>query len=293
MPELPEVEAVKRSLENKVLNHYLHLCPKPHPTIWQNKTAPELDEMQPFFVAKIERFGKYLLFTNEQAVLRIHLRMTGRLLVQNEPLNLPPHTHVRWQITKTAQKSDDVKDLPKSYLLFADIRRFGRVELFSQAQIKTDFPTWLKLGIEPLTVAWSAENFHSLCKRHPKLQLKAFLLNQQIISGLGNIYADEICFAAGLHPQTPIRKLRKKDCASIVKLSEKILQAAISARGTSFRDYVDADGKKGDFALSLMVYGRKNQVCRICNTELERIKLAGRTSTFCPTCQPKPKSKPN
>lgn len=274
MPELPEVETIRRSLEPLVRDrviesveiHYGGIIKCPEPEIFarllQNKT-----------IRGIGRRGKYLLFTlSDNYTLIIHLRMTGRLTVAvpgAEPL--AKHTHLVFSLSDGRE------------LRFTDQRKFGLVYL-----VKTGDWSGIKglcgLGPEPLEEGFTLAGLEEMAKK-VKGGLKSFLLNQKRIAGIGNIYADEILFEAGLHPQRRLESLSRDEVGRLYRAIRRKLAEGIEYRGTSFRDYVDGKGEKGGFQEKLQVYDRANEPCVRCGRRLVRIVAAGRGTVFCPHCQ--------
>jgi len=210
----------------------------------------------------VKRYGKYILIELEGAsYLVVHLGMTGRLLLSGPS---GKHTHV-------------ILTLDGGVLLYDDSRQFGRV-LFSEK-----FPERiLKLGPEPLEVPF--EEFASALKRR-KSRIKAVLLNQAFLRGIGNIYADESLFRAGIHPLATASRLRRDRARRLYDSIIAVLQEAISAGGSSISDYVDAEGRAGFFQLNHRVYQRTGEPCMTCGASIRRTLVSQRSSHFCPVCQ--------
>ncbi|MCL1853871.1 MAG: DNA-formamidopyrimidine glycosylase [Peptococcaceae bacterium] len=226
------------------------------------------------FVINITRRGKYLLLDLSKGLtLVIHLRMTGQLIFHAGPRDgaeITKHTHVVFYFTD-------------GEMHFNDTRKFGRIQI-----VKTlDVPQLLeKLGPEPLD-----ENFEfdvlglRLADRHKTASIKAALLDQEVVAGLGNIYADEVLFAAGVRPSRPVKDLKASEIILIHQAMREILAESIASQGTTFRDFRDAYGKAGKYKKSLKVYGRNGKACIVCKTKLTSEKIAGRSSCYCPKCQ--------
>jgi formamidopyrimidine-DNA glycosylase len=218
-------------------------------------------------VTAIDRRGKRIVFTLSSADrFYIHLGMTGRLRISDPGLPLVKHTHV-------------VFDLGDQEMRFSDPRRFGGVWWIGR---DADTNANDEMGPEPLTIGPS-----ELLKRLSKTNraIKVALLDQKLIAGLGNIYVDEALHAAGIHPLTPGSKLFAVQAGKLNRSIKTVLRRAIRSRGSSLRDYVDADGVAGGYQLLHKVYGREGEPCRTCKTPIERIVLGGRSTHFCPTCQ--------
>lgn len=272
MPELPEVETVRTSLLPHILNKRIA-----NVKVWRKDvllSEPSLLEGR--IITGADRRGKYLiLLFDDDSRLMLHLRMTGRL-TYNEICPAPEkHTHVQLLLE------------PAGCLSWTDVRRFGRLQQFAPGEklAGTAFGGLEQLGPEPVASEITIEYLEAVCKRHAKASIKALLLNQQVIAGLGNIYADEILFQAGIHPARAACSLNHIELASLAEAIPDVIARAINQRGTTFRDYVDGEMRTGGFQRSLCVYGRKGELCTVCATKIECMRLAGRTTCFCPGCQ--------
>ena len=221
-------------------------------------------------ILRIWRRGKYILFGLDDAqTLVIHLRMTGKLLYQ--PAGISPDKYTR-EVFYFADGST---------LQFNDSRTFGRIYLLAPGEI---IPSLAKMGPEPFSPEFSFENIRQ-AMRNSRLEIKDFLLNQNKIAGIGNIYASEILFACGIHPQRIVASLSEEEIAAIVKTVPAILQQAIDHNGTTFLNYRTAENKTGEFQKMLKVYGKTAKACTRCGTAIERIVQKQRSSFFCPQCQ--------
>lgn len=224
---------------------------------------------------RLTRRGKYLLLTVEDgSTLLIHLGMTGRLLLGPLPAGKDlPHVHLVLQL-------DD-----GTHLLFQDVRRFGQILLYPPG--KTPEPL-TRVGREPfsahVTPAWLKEQARN--RRRP---VKNFLLDGRVLAGIGNIYAAEILFAAGLHPATPVGGLTLRQWEAVLKATRRILRRAIARGGTTVNDYLQPGGSTGLFQVELAVYGREGEPCTRCGTPIQRLVQAGRSTFYCPQCQPEPR----
>ena len=280
MPELPEVETIRRSLLPTVTGRIVNRVVIDTPAVF---ALPDPASIQGLNVAAIRRRGKYLLFwltgqTADPVWLIVHLRMTGRLTLQPEASPVKKHTHVRIELSSPVAP-DPV------WLIFQDTRRFGRMWL-QQGASPDIWPDCLaSLGPEPLDPPVSVDCLAGQLERHRGLSLKAALLNQSVIAGIGNIYADEILFAAGLPPDLLVVSLSRANMARLAAAIPAVLTRAIDLCGTTLRDYVDGWSQKGGFQACLMVYGRSGLPCRVCGHEIRKKKLAGRTTCWCPVCQ--------
>ncbi|MGI6145058.1 MAG: bifunctional DNA-formamidopyrimidine glycosylase/DNA-(apurinic or apyrimidinic site) lyase [Clostridia bacterium] len=275
MPELPEVETVRRSLfpylkgvriENVEIL-FAGIVKEPEPALFREKIKGRT-------VKEIKRRGKYLLFTlDEDLTLVIHLRMTGQLTICSKEFPLNKHTHLTFALSSGKE------------LRFTDVRKFGLVYLVPTGKwegIKGLF----NLGFEPLAPDFTFDVFTEFIT-NKQGKLKPFLLDQSKIAGIGNIYADEILFEAGLHPQREIKTLTPREIKKLYFALRTILEESINCRGTTMHDFVDGHGKKGSFQERLQVYGRRGEACNRCGTRLQRIVVAGRGTVFCPHCQKK------
>jgi len=209
-------------------------------------------------VTRVYRRGKFIVCTLDQGELSVHLGMTGKLLFDAAP---SPHTHA-------------VFELDTGALLFDDPRQFGRIEWGAKRASR--------LGPEPLDVTLD-DFLHRLALR--KTRLKALLLNQTFLAGIGNIYADEILFAAGLYPRTIASRLRAARATRLYRAMREVLSRAIERRGSSISDYVDAEGRPGAFQLEHCVYGREGQPCVNCGSAIRKITISQRGTHYCPKCQ--------
>jgi len=219
----------------------------------------------------IDRRGKYLLIRLDgDLTLIAHMRMTGRLNYYTEKREPEKHTHV-------------VFGLEHGEVHFSDVRKFGRIQAIPTS-LCISGSSLSKLGPEPLNIEFTPQVLKERLGKK-KLSLKAALLDQHVLAGLGNIYVDESLFQAGISPERRVDALSDVEISKLHRAIQNVLQAGIDAQGTSFRDYRDANGEKGSFEQALQVYGRGGEHCKICGQVLERIRLAGRTTVFCSGCQ--------
>jgi formamidopyrimidine-DNA glycosylase len=271
MPELPEVETICLTLKPKLIGKTIVAGEVLWPKLIQNQSVADfLTGIRQKKIIDLRRRGKYLLFyLSGDLVIAIHLRMTGQLIV--EPANNPTAKATYVQLTL-----DDSNELR-----FRDQRKFGRVILFNA---KNPPIALEKLGPEPL----SAEFTVQLLKRqlsHRKVAIKKALLDQEIIAGIGNIYADEALFLAGIHPARLIASLTAEELDKLYHAIRRVLSEGIKNRGTTKRDYLDGDGNPGSNQEHLRVYDRKGLACLQCQNMIVKMNLAGRGTHFCPICQ--------
>jgi formamidopyrimidine-DNA glycosylase len=262
VPELPEVETVVRSIAPLVGRRIVSAEFRCRRVLRGCDPRAMAARIRGRRIAGIRRYGKFILVSLEGGgYLVVHLGMTGRLLLDGPA---GKHTHA-------------VLKLDRGVLLYDDSRQFGCIQ-FSQ-----EFPARVaKLGPEPLEVPF--EDFAAALKRR-KTRIKALLLNQSFLRGLGNIYADEALFRAGIHPLAVPSRLRRDRARRLHEAIVAVLTEAIAAGGSSISDYVDAHGRKGFFQLSHRVYQRTGEPCVTCGTPIRRVLVAQRSSHFCPKCQ--------
>ena len=225
---------------------------------------------------EILRRGKWLLFDLGDYYLCSHLRMEGKYFIKdhNEPID--KHEHIIFEL-------NDGNDLR-----YADVRKFGRMNLVKKELLDTVEGVH-KQGLEPvpneLVKEELTKEYLYNCIHKKQLPLKELLLDQTIISGLGNIYADEVAFASKLNPLKEGTKITKEECQRIIDASNNIITKAIEEGGTTIRSYTSSLGVKGNYQNYLMVHKREGEPCKVCNTIIKRIKVGGRSTYFCPKCQ--------
>ncbi len=273
MPELPEVETVKRTLQKLIVGKQIQDVTVHLPRIVRFPDDPRVFRQQLIgsTITEVGRRGKFLKIVCHPLVLVSHLRMEGkyRLADQGEPYE--KHTHVIFHFTDGTE------------LRYRDVRQFGTMHLFQHGEEENQLPL-RKLGPEPLSdqfqLTWFKE---SLSKR--KTNIKALLLNQEYLVGLGNIYVDESLFKAGIHPERAANSLGEEEVECLYHSIRQTLQEAIMLGGSSVRSYLNGEGEMGMFQLKIQVYGRKHEPCLKCGTLIERLVVAGRGTHICPFCQ--------
>jgi formamidopyrimidine-DNA glycosylase len=273
MPELPEVETIKRTLETKIKGLTIKAPEVFLPKIIKTPGLQELSARLPGKkIKKLERRGKYLLFhLSENLALVIHLRMTGSLVYSLPNAPFAPHTHVIFHLDNGDQ------------LRYSDLRQFGHISLV-QANELINIPGLANLGLDPFDPNFTRDHFKKELKRK-RATLKPLLLDQSFVSGLGNIYADEVLFRARLHPQRQSHTLIPREATRLFCAIREILQEGIENRGTSIKDYVDGNGKAGNYQNLLKVHNRAGEPCFKCGKPIKRTRLGGRSTYFCPSCQ--------
>ncbi len=288
MPELPEVETIARGVDRRVRGHKIisvWLGSKPEP--FRSSPAEIVAALTGSTIERVHRVGKHIVvdLAGENQTARgqwiVHLGMTGRLLVSAPAAPLAPHTHA----IATLENEREIR--------FIDPRRFGRLAVLDLSGARNRVPAsrknlssadggFIGPGREPLDI--SADAFRALF-RGRRTPIKSALLNQKLLHGVGNIYADESLFRAGIRPRRQAGRLSRRELASLRDALQAVLREAIALGGSSVSDYVDADGARGFFQLEHRVYLRTGQPCLVCQTPIRRIVLGGRGTHYCPKCQ--------
>lgn len=276
MPELPEVETLTRAIRPFVESLQCVKCEVLRPNLRGPIPGEGLAKhLVGQNVAKVWRRSKSILWQTETGVVGIHLGMTGTLLYHENGTIKWPHTHVIFHFVD--------QDKGRHALHFVDPRRFGSIFVVSGHDVNAH-PSLNRLGPEPL----ECEDLpiHLFKRSRGKQQaIKMFLMDSEHISGIGNIYACEALFASGIHPQISAGSLCIEDFKALSQAVISVLRRSIAAGGTTVRDFRTTDGKPGYFSQYLTVYGRAGKSCHVCGTVIENIRLGGRSSFFCPTCQ--------
>ncbi len=272
MPELPEVEVIRRGLAPLLVGRRFLGLEVGDKRLRQQSPPQELRRwVVGRRLEKLERRGKYLRFDLEGGVtLIIHLGMTGRLLAGPPPAPPLPHIHLVFEVEGGLN------------LYFQDVRRFGQVLVFPPGIRPAPLD---QVGPEPFSPAVTASWLMARAQRRSR-PIKNFLLDARVMAGIGNIYACEILFAAGLHPATPAGRLTLKEWDRVLRQTRRILKLAIAKGGTTVSDYLNSKGESGLFQLELKVYGRAGEPCGRCGTPIVRQVQAGRSTFFCSACQP-------
>ncbi len=271
MPELPEVETVRRSLEPRILgktiaNVLIYYEPMIRPLARTHFKEVLIGET----LAELRRKGKYLIFDFSSIVLLVHLRMEGKFFLGTVDTPKMPHEHVRYIFSD------------KSVLIYHDVRKFGTHTLKAPKHL-THTPPFTNLGFEPGDTRLTPTYLKNKLKTDRKI--KTALLDQSIILGLGNIYVDEVLFCAKIRPTRRGRRLTKKDCENVIACSERVIDKAIALGGSSIRTYTNSLGISGRFQNELNVHMRAGQPCNSCGKPIEKIKVNGRGTYYCSSCQ--------
>jgi len=300
MPELPEVETIRRDLIDKIKSKKIDKIKVKKPKMLKNSLAFFRGNLVGSSFSDINRIGKLLIFVfknkkGEERYLLMHLKMTGQLIYCSEKsFVVGGHANSHDEESKARDGNTGEICHENKYthvifefadgakLFFNDLRQFGYLKIVDKKSLED---VYLSFGIEPLQKNFTWDNFKKIFKNR-KTNVKAILLNQKLISGIGNIYADEILFEAKIKPERTADSLSEKDLKEIFRATKDILKKAIKYRGTTFSNYVDANGKKGNFSGQLKVYGREDEKCKRCKKGIiKKNKVAGRGTRYCPVCQ--------
>ena len=276
MPELPEVETVARGLQREIAGRRVVSVTLGKTDFMDN--PEEIERRLPGAeIRAVERYGKFMLLrlrhaeAADEAALLVHLGMTGAMMPR--PVSEPhaKHTHL-------VALLDDGRELR-----YVDPRRFGRMVLLEGEALQEELR---RFGADPLEVG--LEEFVRRIRAR-RARIKALLLDQQVLRGVGNIYADESLWKAKIHPAQIGARLRPEELEKLYRALQQILQKAIVLRGSSISDFLDAEGEPGEYQLHHKAYGREGKACYRCRTPIRRIQVAGRSSYFCPNCQKRPR----
>lgn len=269
MPELPEVETSRRGISPHILDKQLIDITLRHTQLRWKIPENLLSYIKDEHLTSIKRRAKYLLLNFTSGTLLIHLGMSGSLRIC--PLNT------------LAQKHDHVDLIfPDCLLRFTDPRRFGAVLWLGTDPQSSSLLS--KLGPEPLSEEFN-DSYLYQCAQKRKLPVKQFIMDQQIVTGVGNIYATEALFSAGINPNRAAGNISQKRYQLLVAAIKTILRQAITQGGTTLKDFVGGDGKPGYFQQTLLIYGKAGQTCPHCQAALKTVKLAARSTVYCPKCQ--------
>lgn len=274
MPELPEVETVKRTLNELIVGKHIDRVTVSLPRIIQRPDdAHEFAFMlEKHTIQGVERRGKFLRILLDDLVLVSHLRMEGRygLYRMEEPVE--KHTHVIFHFSDGTE------------LRYKDVRQFGTMHLFAPGEEFLHAPL-AKLGYEPLDAAFTVDRFKEIISTK-KTKIKAVLLNQAYVVGIGNIYVDESLFRAGIHPERNAHTLTEPELERLYQAIVDTLSEAVEAGGSSIKSYVNGQGEMGMFQHNLRIYGRKDQPCHTCGGPVHKSVVGSRGTHYCPACQP-------
>lgn len=298
MPELPEVETIRRDLSRYLLNRKItsvnilsSKIASPAAKTFQTRLAGQR-------IKEIARRGKLLIFrfSSSEIILLIHLKMTGQLIYLDKANMIAGGHSLKPQAAVSPDNFETSVggELPNKYtraviefekgghLFFNDLRKFGYLKLVSEKELEKLLRN--NYGPEPLTSDFSLAAFEKILESKAT-KIKALLLNQKMISGLGNIYVDESLWSARIDPRRPAGSLKAAETKKLWTAIQRILKLAIENRGTTFNNYVDSQGKKGNYSRFLKVYGRKGEKCPNCQRPIVKAKVAGRGTHYCAYCQ--------
>ncbi|MBQ0065784.1 MAG: DNA-formamidopyrimidine glycosylase [Firmicutes bacterium] len=273
MPEGPEVQTVISTLERQIKGARIEdvevryeKCVEPNITDFKRVIGQSFLEFS--------RIGKYLIFTMEDFQMVVHLRMEGKFYI----LDSRPEAKT-WKHIHVIFRLEDGR-----YLCYHDTRKFGRLGLYDKMEDFSKLPPLVNVGYDVLDQRATGRYFYEQI-HHSQRTLKAALLDQSILAGIGNIYANEICFSAGLDPRSRCTRISKKDCEQIVFHAKRILNGAIKAGGTTIRSYTSSLGVTGLFQLKLKVHAREGEPCLVCGTPIKKIVVNTRGTYLCQQCQ--------
>lgn len=274
MPELPEVETVLQTLKHQLNNPTITNVQ----VLYDKMIEPDVDTFCNALcneqIIQYHRHGKYLIFECKNVYFITHLRMEGKFYIQDPKEEISKHIHVIFTLDNGKQ------------LRYHDTRKFGRMYVYDKSNEITKLDALKNVGKDAFDETLTFMDLYKESRKHT-YTLKQFLLDQKNIAGIGNIYADEICFACKLHPQSKVHKLSKKDFEQILFHTRRILNGAIKSGGTTIRSYTSSLGVDGRFQLQLKVHDKKGELCPVCGNVIEKIQLNGRGTSFCKTCQKK------
>ncbi len=272
MPELPEVETVKETLKRQILNNRIVGIKVNYEKIIENPSPSEFkQQIVNQKINDIKRRGKWLMFELDDYFLLSHLRMEGKYHIHLKGEKINKHEHVIFEL-------DDNRELR-----YKDTRKFGKMHLINKDEVFNNLPL-KELGLEPndteLTVNYLKNKY-----KNKTIPIKTTLLDQSIIVGIGNIYADEILFLSKINPNKKTNQLTNKELRKIIDNTRIVLEKAIMAGGTTIRSYTSSEGIHGRFQHELLVHGKEHEKCKDCKNEIVKIKVGGRGTYYCPKCQ--------
>ncbi|MBP6943249.1 MAG: DNA-formamidopyrimidine glycosylase [Candidatus Buchananbacteria bacterium] len=287
MPELPEVETLRRQLETRIVGKTIKAVSVNWPKMVRPLSAGQFTKaLKGKRIKSVERRAKILIIAlSAQQFVVVHLKMTGQLIFQPKKGELVVGGH---------PQSGGLDNLPNKYthvtinftdgsiLYFNDLRKFGWMRLVDQKILNEMTSAY---GIEPLSKEFTLKRFTEIIRRYPKRNIKKILMDQELIAGVGNIYADESCYSAGVRPMRLAHDVADLEIKSLHHHLKRILNVSILKKGTSARNYLTAEGIAGGYVKYLNVYGRQRDCCKKCKTQLVKIKLNGRGTHYCPQCQ--------
>ena len=289
MPELPEVETVRRGLSAQVVGRRITRVEVGRErTVRRTSARSVIDGLTGTIITAVNRRGKYLLCPLDSGdELMMHLRMSGRILISPAGAERPPHTHVVMHLAGKPSHELPSQELPSHELWFVDPRTFGEVVVFDPRNVAVELPEVAKMGVDPFADGLSRQQFADILRRRSR-QIKALLLDQHVIAGIGNIYCDESLHLAGVRWDRRSDAIKAREVTKLHTAIMRVLGEAIEAGGSTLADtqYVGVDGEGGWFQLHHRVYDRAGERCLTCRkADIVRVAVAGRGTHFCPRCQ--------
>lgn len=274
MPELPEVEVVRRGLLNHLPGRTLTNLSTDGKRMRLPVPVKALKSLTGSRIIDIRRRAKYLLIEMDNgAVMVVHLGMTGILGLFPEGADIDPHDHIRWNLDNGYE------------LRFNDVRRFGSIRVVEPDQAQALEQTIFKAnGPEPFSETFDGSYLYKKARKKQQ-PVKNFIMDGRVVAGVGNIYANESLFSAGISPVRKAGAISEKRYILLVEKIREVFTTAIECGGSTISDFLDASGTKGYFQIHFNVYGRRDLPCPICRTPIRHVKLGGRASFFCPACQ--------
>lgn len=286
MPELPEVETITLGLRKKIIGKKIEQVKIIDPNVISSDEKSFLRQVLGKKIKTISRRAKMIVTElSENKFLLIHLKMTGQLVYAPRIGKIVAGGHSINNISHTLPNKFTRLIFifnNQSKLYFNDVRRFGWIKLIDKDALKKIYSDF---GVEPLTKDFTLDKFKEILSHKKNTAVKSALMDQKYLAGLGNIYSDEVLFAARIKPTRIVKTLAMAEIKKLWEAIPRVLRYSIKYRGTSFNDYVDAEGGKGNFVKYLKVYGRGGKDCYGCRGRIKRIKIGGRSSHFCDFCQ--------
>ncbi|WP_416827681.1 DNA-formamidopyrimidine glycosylase [Ectobacillus polymachus] len=277
MPELPEVESVKNTLQQLVIGKKIENVIVTYPKLIKKPDDVEIfcDMLREEIIERIGRRGKFLLLYTTHYTLVSHLRMEGKYRLKAATEAPDKHTHVRFCFTDGTE------------LRYQDVRKFGTMHLFQKGEEENNLPL-VQLGPEPLSEQLTVPYLREMVQKSNR-NIKSVLLDQHVLVGLGNIYVDEVLFRSRIHPERTAASLLIEEINTLHHEIVNTLTEAVEKGGSTIRTYVNSQGKRGTFQQHLLVYGRAGEACSACNATIMKTVVSGRGTHYCPVCQQKEK----
>lgn len=287
MPELPEVETIRRGLSRALPGKKLIDFESDWPKAHNRSVAVYRRRLKGAKIKSVDRRGRLLIFNlDRDARIMVHLKMTGQLVYRNHGHCLIGGHPIEQSCAELPNKFTHAifSFSDGSKLFFNDVRKFGWVRLYGQSELGQALRK-MKLGPEPLGPEFTLQYFQTQMKGRPRSKVKAFIMDNKVVVGVGNIYSDEVLFFSRVRPNRLVGSLNEGEIKKLHDGIRLILTAATAAQGTTFSNYVNSNGEAGAYTKKLKVYGRYGKKCLKCGREVRRLKIGGRTSSYCPECQ--------